>query len=118
MQNKRLLSKLREHELFASVELPVLQAALQDEAHVKALRSCLDVNAITLVFWQAFVDYFTAKTSLERQKAQLKCDLINRYFGAFIPMNPNPARITMTETAMKIPFLLRKSIVFLSLPFP
>ena len=62
--------------------------ALQDENQIKALSSCLDVNAITNVFWQAFVGYFNAKTPLERQKAQLKCDLVNRYFGAFIPMNP------------------------------
>lgn len=63
--------------------------SLQDEGTVRALNSCLDVNTITQIFWHSFVNYFNAKTSLERQKAQLKCDYINRYFGSFIPMNPN-----------------------------
>lgn len=63
--------------------------SLQDEGRVKTLRSCLDIHAITLVFWESFVKFFTEKSSLEKQKARLKCEYVNRYFGSSIPMNPN-----------------------------
>ena len=61
--------------------------SLQDEKTLKALSSFMDIGAITRVFWQAFVNYFNAKSPLDKQKAQLKCDYINRYFGSSIPMN-------------------------------
>ena len=47
----------------------------------------MDVHAITNIFWQEFVNYFTAKSPLERRKAQIKCRYINRYFRSSVPLN-------------------------------
>ena len=63
--------------------------SLQDEKIIKGLNSCLDVNLITRIFWQSLVNYFNAKSPLEKQKAALKCNYVNRYFGSSIPFNPN-----------------------------
>ena len=60
--------------------------ALQDVETVKAVRESLDDSALKKIFWASFKKYLTAKSDLERQKARLKCTMINRYFGASIPL--------------------------------
>ena len=63
--------------------------SLQDQETVNALNDSLDLNLLKRVFWESFEKYFTTKSSLEKQKARLKCTYINRYFGSGVPLNAN-----------------------------
>jgi len=48
-----------------------------------------DVEQLKKIFWNSFITYFTTKSPLEKSKAQLKCNYLNRHFGSDIPLNPN-----------------------------
>ncbi len=69
--------------------------SLPDVESVKSACAGVDNNALKKIFWASFKKYFKTKSALEKQKASLKCTVINRYFGSGIPLN---AKITPFTT--------------------
>lgn len=63
--------------------------ALADLDSAKQLNTFLDIKSIKKVFWESFKKYFATKSALEKQKAKLKCNYINRYFCSGITLNKN-----------------------------
>ena len=66
--------------------------SMQNEEDVKSAITNLDISFYIRAFWESFKKYFETKSSLERQKARLKCSYVNRYFGSSIPLNANIKR--------------------------